>query len=61
MTEIEQLRAEINELRERVAVLERVRHHRWEYVPMPFVPGTPYVPNPTPWPGPEWAPPTVTC
>ena len=45
MTEIEQLRKEINELRERVAVLEAHPHIKW----------VPPIPNPM------WPPYKVTC
>lgn len=51
MTELEQLRKEINELRERVAVLER----------MPTPGPAPHTILPPSWtPQPQWVPPTVT-
>jgi len=60
MTEIEQLREEINKLRERVAVLEnranmpvRDGHPLWQPVPV----SPPY----WQWPSPGWVTPTVTC
>lgn len=62
MSELEQLRNELNNLRERVAVLEHQRQQR----PPGF--GTPSMPNVLPYPMPPtfvpqspWPPGTVTC
>jgi len=59
MTEIEQLRKEVNELRERIAKME-AQHPR---VVGPAIPGLPYV-QPT-WIEPNYYPPapmpTITC
>lgn len=62
MSELEQLRNELNNLRERVAVLE---HQRWQSPPGI---GTPSMPNVLPYPMPPtfvpkspWPPGTVTC